>query len=200
MQASLKQALTNADTRLKDSQLPRRIETVINAIELDMTINPNLREDYLTMLRSSAVLGEALSDDSYPADLITNAVSSMVRVSANILSHLTSNRMMVYGYGIEHTGTRQLLKTFFPDEKSANEQLAVYKSLGAGNDVRVIPMTMMSQLVHRPSVPPPTVLVNKTEHEQAIAELDKLSTPPLEAFEHVVGDVNEPAEPKTKPE
>lgn len=142
------QAVSGAETI---GTLPVRMRNVVANLDSDTLIHPLLKNDVIHIMTCVLALAEAACDDSYPVDSVTDNVAQLMQTAANILAHTTHNRPALYGYGVEHQGSRSLLATVFRTRQDAEDEIKTLREFGSKDPLRVVPIRISSQIVNRPT-------------------------------------------------
>jgi len=158
---TLTAALRAADEANKLAKVPARFSLIIAALEADQTIHPLLRNDLTTLILNTVNLSEAVIDESYPIDVVTDTIATLLTVSSAILAHVTHNRPSFYAYGIEDQKTKTLLASIFTTKLEAEREIDLLRNLGATSKLKAVPIRISSQIVNRPNLQIPII-----EHEE----------------------------------
>jgi len=181
--AALRELISNTKNSEALALIPDRLESIFTHFDR-VELATRFRSDIHLLLACSCALAEALADNTYPADVAQQEVSTLLQVLARINSHL-SERPALNGYAIFFPQTGTVMSQFFSARSEAEAHLTRLIQLGISEQCYVAPARLISQHVVQPRYrvieyrfPAPA---HTPTHAEAHAEVVVKNAPPAES-------------------
>jgi len=96
---ALKEILGRADQASSNYHILDRLEAIVGQLEQSRTINPQVREDILSLLSDVADLSNAMLNNTYPVNLVLRKTTNILTTSQRILLHTESHAPSKNAFG-----------------------------------------------------------------------------------------------------
>ena len=150
--SALRELISRSSTPEGFEALPATLEKVLTRLE-EPELHPSFRADIYDLLLGTTQLCEQLSEPTYDATSAARLCSRLHEVLARINIHLsmrTANR----AFGILFPRTNTLHEDICASEEEAVAKLEGLRRIGLRENGEVVEVTITSQRISRPRMPP----------------------------------------------